>query len=229
MARARKKVRQPHGDASVRMGAAEKLYSMGTPEALRALLDRFTIAVSPSVEDEQEKQEVCDWLVAAGAASVAPLEDFLKTERNVYWPLVALRRILPRSRYADRIAELLNHFWENPPASPEPLVQLIRAVEDVEHEEMAGIVGRFLDDMDDDVVLAAADFFFARPEEVGRELVLKCYVEIEDRARVRAGILDGLARHGWSVTGFRPAVEESLPEGYSLTRGGRVRTLAEER
>ena len=55
--------------------------------------------------------------------------------------------------------------------------------------------------------------------------MLKCYLDAEDRPRVRAQILERLAELGWKVTGFRAKVEESLPPGYTLSRGGTLRVL----
>ena len=80
--RARKKVREPHGDPATRMNAAHRLGEMGTPEALLALLDRFTINVSPSGQDEQEKEEVLSWIVQMGKKAVPPLVQFLKREKT---------------------------------------------------------------------------------------------------------------------------------------------------
>src|SRR5690606_34258945 len=115
--RLRKKVKEPHGEASVRMAAAQRLVEMGTFPAIRALLDRFLIATSPSSEDEVEKQQVHDWLVSLGEDAVEPVLDFLRTERLLYWPIRALREILPEDEFVEKINEVLRFHWENPPAS----------------------------------------------------------------------------------------------------------------
>ena len=38
-------------------------------------------------------------------------------------------------------------------------------------------------------------------------------------------VLERFAEEGWSVKGFRPRIEDTLPEGYKLTRDGKVRTV----
>lgn len=221
----RKKVKEPHGDASVRQNAALRLFEMGSEPALRALLDRFTINVSPSVQDEAEKQEVFNWLVSLGYDAVPPLISFLKGERAVYWPARALREILSGDEVAERFAEILHYLWENPPATAFPKAQIIRSLEGVVSEELVKAVELFLRDQDDDVRLAAIEYLLDRPEERARESILECYLRSEDRPRVRIQILDHLCDTGWSVRGFRPAVEETLPDGYALTREGRVRKV----
>ncbi len=223
--RARKKVKEPHGDASVRVNAAYKLYQMGTPEAILALLDRFKISVSPSVQDDEEKEQVLEWIVSFGETAVEPLVTFLKRERQVYWPVRALKRILPEESLVKRLTEVLHHHWMNPPASPEPKAQLIRALEGMHSPELEETVRLFMDARDDDVLLAALDYLFESDEERNRETVLQGFVDSEERPRIRAHILDRMVEKGWSVKGFRPAIEEALPEGYTLTREGLIKSI----
>lgn len=225
IAKLRKKVKEPHGDAAVREGAADKLCRMGTPEALRALLDRYTINVSPSTQDEREKSMVKSWLVDLGEQSVGPIIDFLKNERSVYWPVQILKDILPEDDFTRELNEVLFYLWENPPATAFPKTQLIRSAEGLDAPELTSTVSRFLNDEDDDVRLAAIDYLIACREEETREELLKCYLDSEDRARIRLQILERFAEHGWTVKGFRPQVEESLPDNFTLTREGKVKRL----
>lgn len=225
IAKARKRVKEPHGDASVRVGAAQKLAEMGTPEALRALLDRFQITVSPSVQDEEEKEQVLDWIVHHGETAIPPLMQFLKTERQVYWPLRALRQILGQEELISRLEELLRFHWENPPASPEPQAQMIRALGDLHSPGLEEVVRLHLQARDDDIRLASMDYLLDRPEEDVRDAILQCYLESEDRPRIRAHILESLEKKKWSVRGYRPGFEETLPEDYALTRDGQIRRI----
>lgn len=227
IARLRKKVKEPHGDPSVRIGAAQKLSEMGTPQALRALLDRFTINVSPSSQDEKEKEEVLSWLVHLGEKCVDPISDYLKNERQVYWPVRALKEILPAERLAGKLNEILRFHWDFPPADPDPKTQLIRALDKIHSRQLEETVRLYLHDDDDDVRLAALEYLCNCPGEEAREAVLQCYVDSSDRPRIRREILDLLAERQWSVKGFRPTVEESLPEGYTLTREGLVKRMGE--
>lgn len=221
----RKKVKQPHGDASVRVNACYKLYEMGTPAAILALLDRFTITVSPSVQDDEEKEQVLSWIVGFGEKSVDPLKRFLKGQRQVYWPVRALKEIQPHQKLVATLTDILRHHWEHPPASPEPKAQLIQALSGLHSRELEETVRLFVESRDDDVCLAALDYLMGLGEEAARETALQVYVDSEDRPRIRFWILDRLVEKGWSVKGFRPTVEKSLPEDYTLTRDGVVKKL----
>ena len=219
----RKKVKEPHGDATVREGAMFRLCEMGTEPALRALLDRYTISVSPSVQDDKEKQQLLNWLVKMGESVVPPLFQFLKIERAVYWPARALKEILDASGQTRIFGEILRFHWENPPASAFPKAQILRTLEDIDHLESE--VSLYLDDDDDDVLLAAVEYLMDRSEEEHRDSVIRCYLGAEDRPRVRNRIIDRFTDKGWKVRGFRSAVEKTLPEGYTLTREGKIRKV----
>ncbi len=232
IAKLRKKVKEPHGDASVRVNAAYKLYQMGTPMAIRALLERFTITVSPLATDEEEKQQVLGWLVSFAEGAVDPLVTFLKRERQVYWPIRVLGRILPREDLVATINEILLHHWENPPATTQPQAQMIRAVLGEPSKALRETVSLYLEETDDDVQIAALDFLFQGSNEdlpANREKILECFLAAEDRLRVRHHILDRLLEKRWSVKGYRPRVEAVLPTGYSLSRDGRIKRLGDGR
>ena len=223
--RLRKKVKEPHGEAAVREGAAEKLLLIGSTPALRALLDRYTINVSPSTQDEREKEMVKAWLVRLGEPAVEPVIEFLKNERSVYWPARILRDILDEPDYCRELNSILLYMWKNPPATAFPKTQLIRSAEGLYSEELAKTIKLYLEDEDDDVRLASIEFLMGCPEKDAREDLLGCYVESEDRARIRLQILEDFVEKGWSVRGFRPQVEESMPENFSLTREGKVKRI----
>ena len=223
--RLRKRVKEPHGDPAPRINAARRLCEMGSEQAIRALLDRFTISASPSRQDEEEKEEVLSWVVEFGERSIAPLMQFLRTERQVYWPVRALKEILLEEELSRRIHEILNYHWENPPASSEPKTQLIRFLEEIHTPQLEETIRRYLEDEDDDVQLAVLDYLFRRPEESAREAVLTCYLDSQDRPRIRTHVLERFAEMGWSVRGFRPRLEETLPEGYILTRESKVKRV----
>ncbi len=224
--RLRKKVKEPHGDPSTRINAARKLLEMGTEPAIFALLDRFTISASPSRQDDEEKEEVLGWIVGLGETAVPPIVRFLKRDRQIYWPFRALQSILSTDQIAKVGQELLQYHWENPPASSEPTVQLVRLMEGVHTPSLKNTIENYLEHEDDDVRLAALDYFFKRHEDEAREPVLKCYLDSEDRPRIRAHILDRMIDLDWSVRGFRPKIEETLPEGYFLTRDGTVKAIS---
>ena len=227
--KARKKVKEPHGDSANRINAAYRLLEIGTPEAILALLDRFTIDVSPSSQDEEEKEDVLRQIVKRGEGAVSALINFLERERQVYWPVRALKEILLTKEFEEKIDEILQYQWENPPASSDPKAQLIQLLEVPESTKLVATMKMFLEDEADDVRLAVLDHLFHCSEEESREDILRCYLNSEDRPRVQGQIMAKFVEKQWSVKGFRPQIEENLPEGHMLTREGKVQITGSNR
>ena len=87
---------------------------------------------------------------------------------------------------------------------------------------MAGLLRGFLGDSDDDVRIAAIEGLV----EIGsseRETLLQAFLDAEDRPRIRLKIADLFAERDWAVKGFRPKIEETLPEGFALNAKGVIR------
>jgi HEAT repeat protein len=225
IAKARKRVKEPHGDASVRVAACQTLAAMGTSEAIEALLDRFKITVAPATQDESEKEQVFQWLVSCDVKSVHPLSRFLRAERQVYWPVKALRAILAEEEFIDSMEKTLAHLQENPPASPETQAQMIRVIEDLHSSGLEEIITGHLRERDDDICLASIDYLVQHAGDQTRKTILECYLDSQDRPRIKAHLLDCLSEKGWVVRGFRAAVEKTLPAEYVLTRDGRIRRI----
>jgi HEAT repeat protein len=88
--------------------------------------------------------------------------------------------------------------------------------------EIAAVLRQFLSDDDDDVRIAAIEAISEVGEEV-REPLLEALIEADDRPRIRIKIAETFADHDWPVKGYRPKIEETLPEGFHLTSKGLIR------
>ena len=52
---------------------------------------------------------------------------------------------------------------------------------------------------------------------------LQTLIETDDRPRIRIKIAEIFADHDWAVKGYRPKVEQTLPEGFQVTAKGLIR------
>src|SRR5215510_4776674 len=89
-----KRLTEPQGEDAPRIEAAEKLADWGTPDALFALLKRFTISSKVITQDIEEKRMVVRMLVEKGTDAVEPIQRFLRTHHQVEWLIQALSQIL---------------------------------------------------------------------------------------------------------------------------------------
>ena len=87
---------------------------------------------------------------------------------------------------------------------------------------MEELLAGFLDDSDDDVRIVAIEALGEVGESV-RENLLQAFLDTDDRPRIRIRIAELFADRGWAVKGFRPKIEESLPDGFGLNSKGVIR------
>ncbi|PYS42396.1 MAG: hypothetical protein DMG14_04050 [Acidobacteria bacterium] len=218
-----KRLTEPQGEDAPRIEAAEKLADWGTPDALYALLKRFTISSKNITQDIEEKRMVVRMLVEKGRDAVEPILRFLSTHQQVEWPVQALSEILPREELVPKLVGALEKVAAASAFTPpEHKADLIRAMRGHVTPEIAAVLRQFLSDDDDDVRIAAIEALAEVGEDV-REPLLEAFLEAEDRPRIRIKIAEIFADHDWPVKGYRPKVEQALPGGFSVTAKGLIR------
>ena len=214
-----KRLTETHGEEAPRIEAAEKLFAWGTPEALLALLKRFTISSRVITQDIEEKRMIVDMLVDAGERAVDPILRYMKFHHQVDWPVQALARIVSREELVRHLVDIIESVAQSEFAAPEHRVSLIRAVHDHVTPDMEPLLRGFLDDTDDDVRIAAVEALVELGEST-RGTLLEAFLGADDRPRIRRRIAELFADHGWAVKGYRPRVEETLPDGFGLNAKG---------
>src|SRR5205814_826657 len=183
----------------------------------------FTISSKVITQDIEEKRMVVRMLVDKGQDAVDPILRFLGNSHNVEWPVQALSQILSREELVPRLVGALEKVAAASEFTPpEHKADLIRAMSGHVTAEIAAVLRRFLSDDDDDVRIAAIDAISEVGEDM-REPLLEAFLEADDRPRIRIKILETFADHDWPVKGFRPKIEQTLPEGFHLTSKGLIR------
>jgi len=218
-----KKLTEPQGEDGPRIEAAEKLYDLGTPDALYALLKRFTISSKVITDDIEQKRMVVQMLVDKGQEAVEPILRFLSSHHNVEWPIQALSQILPREELVPKLVGALEKVAASSEFTPpEHKSDLIRAMRGHVTPEIGAAVRPFLSDDDDDVRIAAIEALSEVGEDM-REPLIEAFLQAEDRPRIRIKIAEIFADQEWPVKGYRPRIEETLPEGFHLSAKGLIR------
>jgi hypothetical protein len=221
--RAIKQITQPHGEASTRVVAMERVASWRTAEAAAALLRRFTIQTPQASMDLEEKQYAVKLLVQMGNVAVEPILNFLKAEPDVTHPTTALKQILPPDEFHDHLIGILNSLSAGYTRWPEAKAVLISHLSDEAFSKVLDAVVRFLKDDDDDVCIAAIDYMARNGDEAVREELLETFFQAESRPRVRGRILDHFCEREWPVKGYRKKMEEALSMPYYLTSKGTIK------
>lgn len=224
--RAVKQATQIHGDAAPRLGALERLAGWGTSEAAAALLRRFTVQVPQGSMDLEEKQYTVKLLARIGRPAVDPILQHLRTEPDVTFPAQALREILPADEYYRALQSTLATLASGYSRWPEAKTVLISMLPDAAYLQMCDTVLHALEDDNDDVCIAAADYLGRNGDEGVRERLLEVYLASEARPRVRGAILNLFCDREWPVKGYRKRIEEAIIEPFYLTSKGTVKRRA---
>ena len=218
-----KQVIQTHGDAATRVGAMERLAGWKTREAVATLLRRFTVQVPQETMDLEEKQYAVQLLTRMGSIVVGPIREFLSTEAEVTWPVRALREILPQEEFIAVLRETLEHLGSSYTRWPEAKVVLIQHLPGEAWLLVKETLLRILEDEDDDVCIAAADYLARHGDDEARERLLDTLLNTESRPRVRGRIFELFCERELPIKGFRKKIEEVIQEPFYLTARGTVK------
>ncbi len=219
-----KKVTEKYGPPENRQKAIDQLLDLGTPEAIAALLMRFTVACEPSITDAEEKDYTYESLLKFGDKTIEPLKAFLKkSDVATSWAVKMLRQVVGESDLVGVCLEILAALGPEYTRDPEKKTVLIATIGDLKDPRIAPALNPFLEDPSDDVRIAAAAALAKQKDEQSREPMLKAFVDSADRARVIAALAAALADSGFGIQGYREKIEKGLPDGFLVDRSGTVK------
>ncbi len=224
VARLQKKATEKYGPPENRQGAIEELGALKSDAAVEALLMRFTIRIDPGITDDEEKARVRALIVEAGAAALPAVKRFILSRDEISWPLRALADLLPEQEVVKFLVELAHKCAAEYSRVPEKKVLLLHALAEHRSKEIAPALLPFLEDMDDEVQIAAAEVIARQQDPAGREPLIRHFLKAheESNARVREALAGILADSPWDVKGYTPKVEAALPPSYKVDSKGRV-------
>ena len=218
------RVANKRAQAADRWESIHALGELKSPEAVAALLERFTYRVDPSITDQEEKEAALQGIVAAGEAAIEPVRASLREADAIAWPLKILARLVPEATITDDLLALLASMDTEYERDPQRKIQVLIELEDRRDPRIAEAVTRFLDDVNETVRFHAVGAL-VRQEQAGDEARVRLSrLFLEDESmRVRARIADGFIERGWGLAGERTALLARMPSGYSLDKGEKPR------
>ena len=211
-------VESKYAQSPDRYGAMEKLLAMDSTPALIAVMRRFTVAASKSIEDEEEKGWLYRRLTELPADKVLPAaREFLLHQESIAWVLRIVEDIAkPEQEWEILEAVLARH----PPVyerDPSKKLDLIARLQDLQDPRIPAIVARYLDDPDEGVRFFAVEALLdiADPASLG-PLIERLGNPAEDSLRLRSRILTGLARLGWDLGAHREVVAKNIGQDHTF-------------
>ncbi|HEX5753564.1 MAG TPA: HEAT repeat domain-containing protein [Archangium sp.] len=217
------KVTQKYGDPTTRQKALQQLGEMRIPEAVTVLLHRYTITVEPLTTDADEKEHVFELIKSFDKEAVAPVTEFLrKNEQATSWALRILEALLPEPEVVSIVVDTLNTLSTQYMRDPEKKVVLLHFVTGKQDPRIAPAVLPHLDDMADEVKIAALKALGPQKHEPAREPILRLLTSGDTARRVQTAALAALQESGFGVQGYREKVEAVMNEPYYLDGSGHV-------
>jgi hypothetical protein len=215
------KVMQKYGDPVSRQKAIQQLGELDFPEAVSVLLSRFTITVEPQTTDADEKDQVFELIRARGAAAVPSVTDFLaRTDLASSWAVRLLAALVPEPEVVSILVAQLHTLAKSYSRNPEKRLVLLNWLAGKDDPRIAVAVLPFLDDMADDVRIAALRTLGPLKHEPAREPVLQLLTAPETGRRVQVAAIEALADSGFGVQGFREKVEALVPDPFFVDKAG---------
>jgi len=205
-----------------RWGAVQAVLDDDSEVAVDALLQRFTIYVEPSAQDNEEKEHIADALASRGEKILPQVKKAMRKHESISWLVRIAGRILSRDALRDLLLEILGEFDTEYERNPERKIEVILSLAEFPGEETAKAVIPFVEDVNETARFQAVSTLFAAKSELAREPVIKAFLA-EESVRVRTAILEGLIASEWPVTGHRGEIEKALPKGYLIDRAGVIK------
>lgn len=151
----------PLAQPDVRKEQIQRLFRVGTPEAIRAALSRFAINASQAIADEEEKRTLVTDLVSLGQVAVEPLKDYLRKETALTFAAQALVQILPHEQAVGELLSVLDVYPPDDHRSDEQKRQIILLLSGEDDARILPRLAPYLLDHSDDVRHHAIELFAA--------------------------------------------------------------------
>lgn len=207
-----------------RYAAAEWLHSDGSDEAIAGLLKRFGFTYDNSIKDKAEKEYVTKIILSFGERAVPAIKDYINRHENIAWPLRILEKLIPKE---DILEFLLSILSEEDATFKDDILEkrldLLNYLAEFKDPRIVKKTVSFLKDEDEEVRFRAIEVLGEQGDEIAKEPLIEILINDEESARVKMRILEVIMGAGWTVSGFKKKVEETLPEGYYLTREGKIK------
>ena len=206
-----------------RQEAIQELAAIGTPEAVTALLKRFTFNADPSITDEEEKELAFKGILKAGKeAAIEPVRAFAMKAESVGWPIRIVKELLSEEELVDELLVWLGKWDTDYAKFIDPKLQLLKELGERVNPKIRPAVERFLEDVSDPARFDAVVAVLKQEEPEALGPLLKLMLE-EESTRIRSKIADGLVALGWTIPeDQREPVRKVLPPQYGIDGSGLV-------
>ena len=178
------RLKEQYAKPEYRQMAMDKLFEWGNRECLVALLNRFKVVVQSPHWDEQEKRWLVDELVKRGDIAKSVLHDFVMTENEVTYAILAISQLYTE---AELVTLLKQALLARPPEdhrSSESKIELIAALEEHDLPDLGNLLIPYLEDHHDDVQCITLDVLSKKEAKLAYPKIISMLAKDTHSARV---------------------------------------------
>jgi len=214
IARLVKKVENKYGQPEDRRAAIKQLAEIGTTDAVRGLLRRFTFRIEQTIGDEEEKQMVFEEVVRLGPTSIPALLEFLERENSPFWPTRALREIVGDEQAVTHLLDIIDRteaIFDRDIERKVELVSNLREFQDVRvKERLLGL----LQDENEELRVHALEGLAERDAEEITDVLVERLLDENETQRVKTTVLNLLIDRKWKVKRHKEAIRKVIPQTF---------------
>jgi HEAT repeat protein len=199
-----------------RYEAMDQLARLGTPEALDALLARFTVRVQGSTIDEEEKLYAAERIAAWGEDAVPVLEAFIRSQNAIYFPLKALREIAGDDRAVELLLEVIADIDPGYHEGLERMREIVSNLRGFQHPRVREKLVELLDSPADDVRFYALDGLSTYPSNEVAGHFAERLSNPDESQRVKTAACELAIEHGMTFEAQAADVQKGLGQNYQL-------------
>jgi len=203
-----------------RYAAMDELVKIGTPAALDALLERFTLRVSGPTVDEEEKQYCHTLLAKWGDSAVEPLRRFIATKEAVYFPLRALRDIAGDEVAVEALLAAIEGTDPGYHEARERLHEIVSNLRDFQHDRVRDALVGLLGSRSSEIRVYALDGLSGYPPDDVAPHFAARMLDPDESQRVKALAYERALELSLVLQPWAPALVAALPPTYRLDDRG---------
>ncbi|NOY27309.1 MAG: hypothetical protein GXP62_15685 [Oligoflexia bacterium] len=193
----------------------------GSPEAISALLNRFTIKYEQGMKDAAEKETIYRILVDIGPSVVDPVRDWARVNQQFAQPIRLIEHFEGPEAAVSLLLEML--AVEKDPFKPEKKRQILIHLADFRDHRIIEGAQRCVTDFDEGVRYAAGGAILAQEPDVETTPILQTVLRKiladpeEDSNRLKVLIAEAFHQRRWALGDATAAVAEYPPHGWVVS------------
>jgi hypothetical protein len=218
-----KKLTNVHQQSVERKRVINLLADIGTYDAIYALLKRFTVRAEKTIEDEEEKQIVYQTVVSLGENAVQPLNDFIKKEISVFWPLKALSELMGKEKTIDFLIYLIDRTEAIFDMDVARKIEYVSNLREFDDRKVFEKLYSLISDDNEEIRVHAIEGLGSHESEEVMDLFIDRLVDENETQRIKSTILNLLIDNKWKIKKKKAQILKVIPPTYWIDDTGIIR------